>query len=531
MPESMYAGTRSGMLRVLLVEDNEQDAIRIERMLRANFECELQRVTTPDEFVGAVRDFDPRIVLADYELAQFTALEALRLLAAENRQRPFILVTGAAAEKAAVDCMRAGADDYILKRNLARLPGAMRNALEKHAALNEKAIAETALRKSEALYRLIMDTSRDLIVLTEKDGQPLYISPSSRTLLGYTPEELLQDKGLCMVHPDDRTSAIEAFRRSALQSDHNSLEVRCKHRNGEWRVFECVGNWVLEDEQPQRAVLVFRDITKRKMVDDERRRAMQALASRERDLRVALTALEKSHHELAAAQQQLIQASRMDAVGQLAAGVAHEVKNPLTVMLLGLEYLRKSTSAPSAEVLDDMEDAVHRANDVVKRLLEFATPAELNREPTDLNEVIGRALRLLEHELARACVSTINDFDHTLQPLLLDRKQIEQVIVGLLMSAVQTMKAGGTIKLRTGRGTTADEVVFEAEDSGSGSGEGDEVRQRIGGPVSATRPGGDKSKLGLRIIEGILGLHGARIELRNRPEGGVHTTIVFRMAG
>jgi PAS domain S-box-containing protein len=383
------------------------------------------------------------------------------------------------------------------------------------------------------LYRTIMDTSRDLIVMTERDGQPVYISPSSMALLGFAPEELLQDKGLCTVHPDDRAGAIEAFHRSATDSDSdsNGVEVRCKHRNGEWRTFECVANWVHEDGEPLRCVLMFRDITKRKLVDEERRRAMQALAGRERDLRVALTALEKSHHELAAAQQQLIQASRMDAVGQLAAGVAHEVKNPLTVLLLGLEYLRKSSTAPPGEVLDDMEDAVHRANDVVKRLLEFATPAELTREVSDLHEVIEGALRLVQHQLARACVTVIKDFDHTLRPLLLDRKQIEQAVVSLLMSAIQNMQAGGTIHMSTSRrGAAADGVVvFEIEDTGSGG--ADDLRRRLSDPAAGARSKADNPTLGLRIIEGILELHGAKIELRNRPEGGVHVTMTFRLAG
>ena len=439
-------------MRVLLLEDDVADAALLERSLRDHFEFDLKRATNKQEFAHAMHEFDPQLILADYKLPQMTALDALTMLQRENRRVPFILVTGSPVEQVAVDCMRAGADDYILKQSLARLPGAVQNALEKHAALRQRLQAEEALRASEALYRLIMETTRDLIVMTDREGTPIYISPSSLELLGFTPEELIRNNTMCMVHPDDHTTAIEAFRRSAVEFDGNPLEIRCKHRNGEWRVFECMANWVVDQEQPFRAVLIFRDITKRRNAEQERGQAIAELERREQDLLHTVTALKQSHEELEAAQLQLIQANKMEAVGQLAAGVAHEVKNPLTVLLLGVEYLRKhldSNAFETREILADMEDSIHRANSVVRGLLDFSAPRILQRQSTEINLPVERALTFLRHEFVRARVSVVKDLDPSLPPLYLDRNKIEQALINLLLNAIQAMKAGGTITVHT----------------------------------------------------------------------------------
>ena len=531
-------------MRILLLEDDVADATLLERSLREHFAFDLKRATNKQEFVHAVQEFDPQLILADYKLPQMTALDALTMLQSENRRVPFILVTGSPVEQVAVDCMRAGADDYILKQSLARLPGAVQNAIEKHAALREKMQVEDALRSSEALYRLIMETTRDLIVMTDRDGNPIYISPSSHDLLGFTPQELIRSNTMCMVHPEDQTTAIEAFRRSAVEFDGNPLEIRCKHRNGEWRVFECMANWVFEQEQPFRAVLIFRDITKRRNAEKERELAIAELERREQELLQTLTALKQSHEELEAAQLKLIQASKMEAVGQLAAGVAHEVKNPLTVLLLGVEYLRKHLDLDAfetREILADMEDSIRRANSVVRGLLDFSAPRVLDRQPTDINQTVERALAFLKHEFVRARVSVVKDLDPLLPRLSLDRNKIEQALINLLLNAIQAMKAGGTIKVRTMRQplaelgllpglranteSPAEAVVVMVEDSGAGI-PADKL-PKIFEPFFTTKPDGKGTGLGLRVIQNILELHGARIQLVNRREGGVRATLIF----
>src|ERR1041384_6020566 len=119
-------------LRILSLEDVAYDVELLQRELRkANIEYELQRVETKDEFLAALSDFRPDIILADYSLPQFSALEALKLLQQQKSNVPVILVTGSHSEEAAVECMKEGAEDYILKASLTRLPSALQNTLRK----------------------------------------------------------------------------------------------------------------------------------------------------------------------------------------------------------------------------------------------------------------------------------------------------------------------------------------------------------------------------------------------------------------
>jgi DNA-binding NtrC family response regulator len=138
----------------------------IERELRrAGVLFTSRRVDTRDGFLTALREFAPAIVLSDYNLPQFGGSEALHLLKQDGSPAPFILVTGSLTEEVAVECMKDGAHDYILKTSLTRLPSAVRSALEKVRAIQEKRRAEAALRKSEEQYRLIAENTSDLICM------------------------------------------------------------------------------------------------------------------------------------------------------------------------------------------------------------------------------------------------------------------------------------------------------------------------------------------------------------------------------
>jgi signal transduction histidine kinase len=142
-------------LDILIVEDVPSDAAAIEDELRkGGVRLHAQRVETRDEFLAALREGPPDVIISDFNLPTFDGLEALRLAQESGLDLPFILVTGPRSEEVAVECMREGADDYILKNSLRRLPSAVSNALRKKAAERERAWAETELRR---LSRLIVD--------------------------------------------------------------------------------------------------------------------------------------------------------------------------------------------------------------------------------------------------------------------------------------------------------------------------------------------------------------------------------------
>jgi two-component system, cell cycle sensor histidine kinase and response regulator CckA len=258
-------------LRILSLEDVAYDVELMERELRkASIDYELKRVDTKEEFLAALAEFQPDIILADYSLPQFSALEALKLLHQRKNTVPVILVTGSHSEEAAVECMKEGAEDYILKASLTRLPSALQNALRKKQAERHREAAETALQQSEAQYRLITENTRDLICLLDGENRFLYASPSFELVLGYRPSELLGTDYFQLIHADDVAPAHKALEQARRQRRQRTAELRHKHKDGEWILFESAASLPAEKEgKPRRAVMVSRDISDRKRAEQE----------------------------------------------------------------------------------------------------------------------------------------------------------------------------------------------------------------------------------------------------------------------
>src|SRR4030095_7709043 len=152
----------------------------------------------------------------------------------------------------------------------------------------------------------------------------------------------------------------------------------------------------------------------------------------------------------------------MESIGTLTAGVAHEVKNPLQIMLLGLNYLEHHVPAenePVTKTLRDMRDAVTRANSIVGELLQFSAAGELEMKEDDFNAVVERSLSLMNYELITAQINVARHLDAVLPLVKLARGKMEQVFLNLFMNAVQAMSAGGTLTVRTRAARFGDELA------------------------------------------------------------------------
>ena len=186
-------------LRVLLVEDNPDDAeLVLYELKQAGFVPQWQRVESEPEYIEALETHPPDIILADFTLPQFNGLDALRLLIERELDIPFILVTGSLGEELAVESMKRGATDYLLKDRLVRLGEAVRHALVAYDLRLQKNEAEQALRESEARYRRLAENALDIIyrirILPEFEVE--FINVAAQTITGYAPEEFHADPGL-----------------------------------------------------------------------------------------------------------------------------------------------------------------------------------------------------------------------------------------------------------------------------------------------------------------------------------------------
>lgn len=256
------------------------------------------------------------------------------------------------------------------------------------------------------------------------------------------------------------------------------------------------------------------------------------------------------HEELRATQMQLIQAEKMESVGRLAAGVAHEVKNPLARILMGIEYLSTGIDPDDPNipsVLEKMQSSVHRADSIIRGLLDFASERQLSLRPGDLNALVEHSLLLVEHELASRRVQVKRQFTSGAALVSFDEGKLEQVIINIILNAVQAMEQSErppvlTLSTRHAifRGVERDEgarsaghlregdAVVELEITDSGSGIPSEKLGQIFDPFFTTKPTGVGTGLGLTVVRKIIDLHQGHISIVNRDEGGARVTIRLR---
>ena len=250
--------------------------------------------------------------------------------------------------------------------------------------------------------------------------------------------------------------------------------------------------------------------------------------------------------ELHATQLQLIQSEKLDSLGRMAAGIAHEVKNPLMVILTGVKILSKrpDSDEQTRVLLQDMANAVSRADKIIGGLLSYSRDSELDLASTDLNALVDSSIRLVKHELDRSRISLTTDLDQSIPKLSLDQFKIQQVLVNIFNNALQAAGQGGKVDVRTAlqtlqRGPGVGHrqtdryrpgervAIVEVDDSGPGIRDAD--LKKIFEPFFTTKPTGMGTGLGLSISRQIVDMHGGTIELGNRDAGGARVTITLKL--
>lgn len=252
--------------------------------------------------------------------------------------------------------------------------------------------------------------------------------------------------------------------------------------------------------------------------------------------------------ELKETQNQLILFEKMKVVGGLASGVAHEVKNPLATILYGVTYLSENIKVDHVnyhKVLSSIKEAANRANQIVTDLLDFSSLSKINQVATDINQLIDKGLDILHYELEQKKIRVSKDRPAQIQPLLIDANRIEQVIVNLILNAVQAMDPGGHLEISARTfslpgdlkgivylnseyfktGDQVAEIIF----SDSGHGILDSDLNKIFDPFYTTRRAQGGVGLGLAVCKNIMDIHKGAIHIKNRPTGGISVSLFFRI--
>ena len=482
-------------VRVLMVEDNENDAALVRRELdRLDPRPDVQHVRTEPAFVAALQGFAPHVILCDHNIPGFGGWRALEIARATLPDVPFILVTGSLDEETAVAYLKGGAADYILKDRVVRLGPALQEALE-------RARERQALRQHQRLLRQIIDANPSLIFVKDWNGRFVLVNQATADIYGTTVDSLLgktdadfnpNPEEVAHFLRDDRD--VIASGRPKLISEEQVTNPTTKQT----RWFQTIKVPLpMPDAETSTLLGVATEITERKLLEE-----------------------------------QLLQSQKMEAVGQLAGGVAHDFNNILTA-IVGYTDLLAAEFGGNTRQLEDLEEirkAARRAAALTRQLLAFSRKQVLEPRVLDLNTVVTNLEKMLR-SLISANIELKTSLATELGAARADPNQLEQVIMNLAINARDAMPEGGTLTIETGNATLDDTyaaqhvsvapgsyVMLAVSDTGCGMSE--ETKARIFEPFFTTKPAGRGTGLGLSTVYGIVKQSGGNIWLYSEPGKG-----------
>jgi PAS domain S-box-containing protein len=354
--------------------------------------------------------------------------------------------------------------------------------------ITERREMERRLHQQQEFARRLVDSFPDLILVLDTEAHYNFVSPRCKEILGYDVAEMQHLEFGGRSHPEDLPSALSLYKDIiAGAQTFASLEIRVRHKLGDWRRIRFNFS-PLSDEKGniEGVVLSGRDVTDLKRLEE-----------------------------------QLIQAEKLAAMGQMLAGVAHELNNPLTAIIGVTELLREreGTDDSTRRQLELTHRQARRAARIVQNLLEFSRPASPQKKPLDLNNLLERTLQLQEHSLRRNNIKVDFHPQADLPGVIGDANQLIQVFLNLVTNAEQAIREvrdTGRIQIRTGR--VGSQLTITVQDDGVGI--RPEALPRIFDPFYTTKRPGGGTGLGLSICMSIIREHGGNIEAEVLPAGG-----------
>ncbi len=388
------------------------------------------------------------------------------------------------------------------------------------------------LKENEARFRSLITSSSDIIAVLGPDARLRYVTPQVQTVLGYAPEELTGRDMFSLVDADDASRARAAFTTMLLRQEHVSRqELRLLHREGARIYFELRGNNLTLDPVIGGIVLSARDISERKAAEDALRRANDELEEHVRmktkDLVQANFALQSEISGRKRTEEQLRQAQKLEAIGRLAGGVAHDFNNILTLII---GYANTLLNRPDMDCsgrgnVENILKAAERATSLTRQLLAFGRKQTMAPVVLDLNAVLSEFAKMLPRLLGED-IELVFEPQADLGRVIADPAQIELAVMNLALNARDAMPGGGTLTMRTRNqlrvaavaggddgAAVSDYVVVAISDTGHGMDR--KTQARIFEPFFSTKGTSKGTGLGLASVHGIVTQSGGYITVQS----------------
>ena len=494
-------------LHILLLEDSAADAELVQDILEADgIPCDVVRVQTRAEFVGALQDRRFDLILADYSLPSFDGVSALKLALEARPDLPFIFVSGTLGEEVAIEALKTGATDYVVKTKLSRIVPAVQRAMREAGERAERKKAEQALRRSEAYLAEAQRLSRTGSFGWDVASGQIYWSDETFRIFGCDPATTpTVQTVLDRTHPDDRPYVRQTIERAAAEKRDFTHEYRLIMPDGSVKHVRVLAHWT-PAEGAESAVFVgaVTDITERKRAEEEHARLRQLEAD-------------------------LARINRVSMMAELAASLSHEIKQPIAgAMMNATTCLRWLQNEPpriedARRKISAIVNDVSRAADIIDRNHAFYRRESTQREPIDLNEIIRHMIALLRDAANRNSVLIRTELDPELAMTTADRVQLQQVLMNLMLNGIEAMKGGSGALTITSKRSRDGQLMVSVSDSGIGLPV--EGADRIFEAFFTTKP--DGTGIGLPLSRRIIESHDGRLwATANTPRGAVfHFTL------
>jgi PAS domain S-box-containing protein len=483
----------SAVHRILHLEDNARDAELVrEELSLAGDRFNLHQVHNRASYEAAVVAAPYDLIISDFDMPAYDGMAALAFARIHLPEVPFILVTGALGEERAVQCLRAGTTDYVLKDDLGRLLPTILTVLAEADERCQRRDMEAALRdKSERLLEQaeMLDQAHDSIVLTDLEGRILYWSAGAERLYGWTAEEMVGHVQDEFCSPDE-SEFLQNIRGQTIETGFWRGQMELMNKEGKLLLIETHRTLTRDsDGNPKGVLAISNDITEQKRLET-----------------------------------QLLRAQRMESIGTLAGGIAHDLNNVLGPILLSLPLLRDSLKDErDLQLLDQMEATAQRGAAIVRQVLSFARGVDGERTPVQVRHLINETLKILGETFPK---SIHLDFNGPRDIWLVhgDPTQIQQVLMNLCVNARDAMGDDGHLTVDAENVVIDDHysamhvdaqcgpyVVLRVTDTGTGIPES--IREKIFDPFFTTKELGKGTGLGLSTVTAIVKSHGGFVSV------------------
>ncbi|MEM8531149.1 MAG: response regulator [Chloroflexota bacterium] len=497
----------SGKLHLLILTDNHHDVeLAVAALEQSRFLCEWDQVATLPQFVSRLDDLQTGdyicdLILADYNISDLNDFTTVRLIQERHLDIPCIVLSDTRGEDIAVESLKAGASDYLLKHNLSRLPQAIERALRE--------CRETRQREQlDSLYRDLFEYAADSIYTCDLSGLFTSFNKTAEDLTGYTRAEVLGQGIEYIIAPEYHSLLKDDLHRKRAKIDHKTVyEVEVVCRDQRRIPVEISTRLMYEYDRPVGIQGTARDISERRRAEDE-------------------------HRYLEA---QLRQSQKMEAIGTLAGGIAHDFNNVLTAIIGNAQLILETMSAdhPDYLLLLEIEKAATRAGNLTRQLLMFSRRQPMERNIVEINATIHD----LSHMFRRLIGEDIEiemQFGTDISPVFVDPAQTQQILLNLVVNARDAMPDGGLLCIATRN------VLLTGDDCqnypwanpgryvqivvcDTGMGMDAETQQRIFDPFFTTKERG--TGLGLAVVYGIVKQHGGFMRIVSAPNQGTDFSV------